>query len=34
MGKRISRRVERLERDQAIYYGGPHGGQPPEIVTH
>src|ERR1700689_2397716 len=26
MGKRISRCVELLEQDQAIYYDGPHSG--------
>src|SRR5436305_2456831 len=31
MGKRISRCVELLEQDQAIYYDGPHSGH---VLTH
>src|SRR6266699_5804719 len=31
MGKRISRCVELLEQDQAIYYDGPHSGH---LLTH
>jgi hypothetical protein len=31
MGKRISRCVELLEQDQAIYYDGPHSGY---VLTH
>src|ERR1700747_1731738 len=31
MGKRISRCVELLQQDQAIYYDGPHSGH---VLTH
>src|SRR5216117_3239370 len=31
MGKRISRCIELLEQDQAIYYDGPHSGH---VLTH
>jgi hypothetical protein len=31
VGKRISRAVELLEQDQAIYYDGPHSGH---VLTH
>ncbi len=31
MDKRISRCVELLEQDQAIYYDGPHSGH---VLTH
>src|SRR6202051_1309698 len=31
MGKRISRCVELLKQDQAIYYDGPHSGH---VLTH